>query len=73
MTAKQLITLLQEILEERDGQDLEIFVNTDFTRTHDIVDVFNLDNYALINTPSTHLGLDLYDAGLRFNEEAGLN
>jgi hypothetical protein len=40
MTAKQLITRLQEILEERDGQDLEVFVDTDFTRKHDIVDSF---------------------------------
>lgn len=75
MTARELITTLEEILEKRNGEDLPVRIDIDFQRMFDLSSVVLLDDlkddedHICLGTPRTDNFIELYDKGLWVDED----
>jgi hypothetical protein len=76
MTATQLISALQAIIDERDGEDIDIKID-DGNKYHELVttfcisDVLELDgaDAAILATPFAYMAYEHFDAGLSCPDE----
>jgi hypothetical protein len=70
MSAKEIIIELQNVLEERDGEDLEVTLDVDFQFRHCIshvaylADLNDEPDHIVISSISAVEEIDKYDAGL---------
>jgi hypothetical protein len=78
MTAKELIEILEQILDERDGEDLDVRMDVDFEMSYGIwsvraVDDIDGEDLVLLFSPEADDACEKYDPRLKIPEKKGLN